>query len=112
MPIEGKSGEDATVADLIQAPNGHVAASAEHHELRARIKDVLRILPPREAEIVRLRFGLDSQKGPMILDDIGAQLHLTRERVRQLEKKALNKLRKHQTLAAQRSGMPRLAGFL
>jgi len=111
-PLEGKDGEAVTVSDLIQTPNGHAAAIAEHHELRARLDDVLRILPQREAKIVRLRYGLGHEMAPMTLDAISEQFHITSERVRQLEKKALDRLRKNQTLAAQRSDMPRLAEFL
>jgi RNA polymerase primary sigma factor len=50
-------------------------------------------LEPREREIVRLRFGLDGQP-PLTLEEIGARLHLTRERIRQLESKALARLRR------------------
>ena len=46
----------------------------------------------REAEVVRLRFGIDGGQ-PMTLEDIGARFGITRERVRQIEQKAMRKLR-------------------
>jgi RNA polymerase primary sigma factor len=61
-------------------------------ELRVETKALLSELPEREAEIIRLRFGLNGgvQK---TLEEIGARLSLSRERARQLERDALKKLR-------------------
>lgn len=59
------------------------------HKLLDRISD-------REAKVLRLRFGLDNQE-PMTLRDIGEQIGLTRERVRQIEREALNKLHRFVT---------------
>ena len=50
------------------------------------------LLGEREAEVVRLRFGIDGGQ-PMTLEDIGARFGITRERVRQIEQKAMRKLR-------------------
>ncbi len=59
------------------------------------IKTVMKLLKeidPREAEVLRLRFGLKEGKEPMTLKEIGKEIGLTRERVRQIEKEALEKL--------------------
>jgi len=59
--------------------------------LTKRIRASLTLLTPREEEIVRLRFGID-QEATYTLDEIGQQFDLTRERIRQIEKRALEKL--------------------
>ncbi len=66
-----------------------------HESLRREIERVLNTLSDKEAEIVRLYFGLNNNY-PHTLDEIGDVLKLTRERVRQIKEKALNKL-KHST---------------
>jgi len=63
------------------------------------IKYWLDNIDAREAEVLRLRYGLDSDQGPMTLKEIGKQLGLTRERIRQIEKEALEKL--NQILSSQ-----------
>ncbi len=60
---------------------------------RHRIEALLKELGPKEAEIIRLRFGFDGED-PKTLQEIGDELHLTRERIRQIENKAMNKLRR------------------
>lgn len=77
---------------------------AETEELRARISDVLRTVTPREAGILRLRFGLDDGV-PKTLDEVGKQFQISRERVRGIEQHAIRKLR-HPVRAK------RLKGFL
>ena len=62
-----------------------------------RSGELLGILSPREQKIVELRFGLGGQT-PLSLDEIGAELGITRERVRQIEARLLSKLR-HPSLA-------------
>ena len=51
------------------------------------------MLEPREADIIRLRFGLDG-RDPLTLEEVGGQIGITRERVRQLQEQALRDLRK------------------
>jgi len=65
---------------------------AYEHALKQRIEDSLSSLKEREAKILRLYFGLDEQE-PMTLEEIGAILGITRERVRQIKEKALGRLR-------------------
>jgi RNA polymerase primary sigma factor len=60
--------------------------------LREKIEEVLDTLPPREARIVRLRFGLENGHN-YTLEEVGAKFGLTRERIRQIESKALRRLR-------------------
>ncbi|MEK7189081.1 MAG: sigma-70 family RNA polymerase sigma factor, partial [Patescibacteria group bacterium] len=59
---------------------------------RQQIQTVLQRLPEREAEVVRRYFGLDGEE-PITLEEIGSRLRLTRERVRQLKERALQRLR-------------------
>ena len=66
--------------------------TVEHRAMIGQLYEVVDRLPEREATIVRLRFGLHDGK-PHTLDEIGRELGLTRERIRQLEKLALAKLR-------------------
>ena len=58
---------------------------------------IIESLPPREAEILRLRFGLGDD-GEKTLEEVGERFKVSRERVRQLENKALRKLRKNKEL--------------
>jgi len=60
--------------------------------LREKVQEVLDTLPPREARILRLRFGLDSGRA-YTLEEVGQKFGLTRERIRQIESKALRRLR-------------------
>jgi RNA polymerase primary sigma factor len=60
---------------------------------RARIAENLETRPAREAEVVRMRFGLDGRARPMTLREVGAALSLSRERVRQIERDAVARLK-------------------
>ena len=60
--------------------------------LKTEIKSVLAILPDREAEVIKLYFGLEGEN-PMTLEEIGDKFNLTRERVRQIKEKAIRRLR-------------------
>ena len=65
---------------------------ASAHLMKEHIIQVLESLSEREADVVRLRFGIDGEQ-PMTLEDIGLKFGITRERVRQIEQKAMRKLR-------------------
>ena len=87
-------GEKATLLDFIPdegspVPDRIVAESS----LTERIKGALKALTPREEEIIKMRFGIDMES-TYTLDEIGKKFDLTRERIRQIEKKALEKLAK------------------
>jgi len=68
-------------------------AMAAEHVMKADILNILDALQPREKEIIVLRFGLNGEGQPHTLDEVGRMVGLTRERVRQLEARALKKLR-------------------
>jgi RNA polymerase sigma factor (sigma-70 family) len=85
---------DSTLVDII-SDNGNerMIETVSHRMIQAEIDAGLKTaLTPREAEIVRLRFGLGGQT-PLTLKEIGKMFSLTKERIRQIEKKALKKLR-------------------
>jgi RNA polymerase primary sigma factor len=66
--------------------------SAYARLLREKVEEVLETLPPREARILRLRFGLENGR-TYTLEEVGQKFGLTRERIRQIESKALRRLR-------------------
>ncbi len=67
---------------------------ATYHLLKDHIREVLRYLTPREQKILRMRFGLDDGRGHT-LEEVGQEFGVTRERIRQIEAKALQRLKKH-----------------
>ncbi|MEN9684323.1 MAG: hypothetical protein RLZZ28_109 [Bacteroidota bacterium] len=87
-------GEDGTLLDLMENPNAErTDEQLVHHEsLRMEIERSLRTLTERQKEVVCYFFGIGVDH-PLSLEDIGERFHLTRERVRQIKDKAINKLR-------------------
>ena len=88
--------DDGTVfRDLIEDETGDSPFdSALRIDLQERTRSVLEHLSPREAKILRMRYGVGSGRRHT-LDEIGREFTLTRERIRQIESKALQKLRRH-----------------
>ena len=85
--------DDSHLGDFIQdedSPAPHDAAS--YTLLREQLEDVMGTLTPREAKVLKLRFGLDDGKA-RTLEEVGKEFDVTRERIRQIEAKALRKLR-------------------
>lgn len=85
--------EDSHLGDFISdddAPAPQDAAS--NTLLKEQLSDVLNTLTPREAKVLRLRFGLDDGRA-RTLEEVGEEFNVTRERIRQIEAKALRKLR-------------------
>ena len=85
--------EDSHLGDFIpddDAPAPQDAAS--HTLLREQLVDVLSTLTPREEKVLRLRFGLEDGRS-RTLEEVGREFNVTRERIRQIEAKALRKLR-------------------
>jgi len=85
---EGNSLLDVLESDRYAPPDD----SLMQESLQVEIDKVLSTLKPREAEIIRLYFGLDGDR-PLTLEEIGEHFKLTRERVRQIKEKALRRLR-------------------
>ena len=85
--------DDSHLGDFIQdddSPAPHDAAS--YTLLREQLEDVMSTLTPREAKVLKLRFGLEDGKS-RTLEEVGREFNVTRERIRQIEAKALRKLR-------------------
>ncbi|MGN1083841.1 MAG: sigma-70 family RNA polymerase sigma factor, partial [Lachnospiraceae bacterium] len=85
--------EDSHLGDFIQ--DDHIPVPAEQATytlLREQINEVLDTLTERERNVLRLRFGLDDGRG-RTLEEVGKEFNVTRERIRQIEAKALRKLR-------------------
>ncbi len=87
IPLEGDDGSNNLVEDGAPLPDQVVL---EQNQIE-RLNDLLSQMSEREAMILKLRYGLGDQE-PMTLKQIGAQVSLTRERVRQLEQQALQQL--------------------
>ncbi len=90
--------DDLEVEDRISDPD---SPSVEYQIIKAsvqhQIRDILGELDEKEALVLKLRFGLDDDR-PRTLQEIGDQLNLTRERIRQIEQKAMRKLSRSQKL--------------
>jgi len=85
--------EDSHLADFIQDQETVSPDDAASHQLlRERIVEVLSELSGRERDVLRMRFGLDDGY-PRTLEEVGRHFHVTRERIRQIEAKAIKKLR-------------------
>ena len=85
--------EDSHLGDFIQDDNVEVPADAATYTLLyEQLMEVLSTLTEREQKVLRLRFGLDDGR-PRTLEEVGRQFNVTRERIRQIEAKALRKLR-------------------
>ncbi|MGK2949315.1 MAG: sigma-70 family RNA polymerase sigma factor [Acidimicrobiales bacterium] len=85
--------DDAELGDLVADDTAEVPFEAAARALaRDDLQDLLDYLNPREREILSLRFGLAGEQ-PLTLDEVGRRFNVTRERIRQIEAKALTKLR-------------------
>jgi len=84
---------DSTIGDFIENPNVDAPSDAlDRRALREQIEEVLATLTPREEKVVRMRYGI-GEPTHYSLEEIGARFSLTRERIRQIEIKAIRKLR-------------------
>lgn len=92
----GDEGRD-TLADLIEDGNTlRPDQLAERAALRNNLDSILAMLDDREAKIVKMRYGIDGPK--FTLEQVGEEFDVTRERVRQIEQKVIQKLKEHQGL--------------
>jgi len=97
IPLESPVGEeeDSVLADFIEDQESITPDEAATFELlKEHITEVLGLLTPREQRILRMRFGLDDGRAHT-LEETGQEFGVTRERIRQIEAKALAKLKKH-----------------
>ena len=86
--------DDSNLGDFIEDQSVvSPAHSATFAMLRDEVNEVLETLTKREARVIRLRFGLTEDGCPRTLEEVGALFNVTRERIRQIEAKALRKLR-------------------
>ena len=85
--------EDSHLGDFIPDDDAPIPAEAASQTLlKEQLADVLKTLTPREEKVLRLRFGLEDGR-PRTLEEVGKEFNVTRERIRQIEAKALRKLR-------------------
>ncbi|MGH2508607.1 MAG: RNA polymerase sigma factor RpoD [Ktedonobacteraceae bacterium] len=85
--------EDSHLGDFIEDHTALAPADAASHQLlKEQVEDVLDSLTERERKVLQLRFGLDDGRS-RTLEEVGKEFHVTRERIRQIEAKALRKLR-------------------
>jgi RNA polymerase primary sigma factor len=85
--------EDSHLGDFIPDEDASEPAEAASFTLlREQLSDVLKTLTPREEKVLRLRFGIEDGR-PRTLEEVGREFKVTRERIRQIEAKALRKLR-------------------
>ncbi|MDA0815661.1 MAG: RNA polymerase sigma factor RpoD [Chloroflexi bacterium] len=85
--------EDSHLGDFIEDPTALAPQDAASHQLlKEQVMDVLSSLTPRERKVLELRFGLEDGRS-RTLEEVGREFNVTRERIRQIEAKALRKLR-------------------
>ena len=85
--------DDSHLGDFIEDEDSPAPQDAASYTLlREQLEEVMKTLTPREAKVLRLRFGLDDGKA-RTLEEVGKEFDVTRERIRQIEAKALRKLR-------------------
>ena len=93
VPLQTPVGdEDATLGDLIGDNSASPYEDAETSGITERILQVLRTLTPKEADVIKMRFGIGVDRDHT-LEEVGRHLSITRERVRQIEEKAMRKLK-------------------
>lgn len=87
--------DDSVLGDFIEDEEAQSPVdSASIQLLKEQVKDMLGVLTEREQKILKMRFGLEDGKSHT-LEEVGQEFSVTRERIRQIEAKALSKLRKH-----------------
>ena len=85
--------EDSSLGDFIEDKEvENPATQTAHTLLQEQLREVLSTLPPREQEVLKMRFGLDDGYS-LTLEEVGLYFNVTRERIRQIEAKALRRLR-------------------
>lgn len=89
--------EDSRLGDFLEDKESLSPQEAAIYQLmKGHVDEFLSLLPPREQKILRMRFGLETGRAHT-LEEVGQEFGVTRERIRQIEAKALKKLEKHET---------------
>ena len=102
--------DDSHLGDFIEDQSTMAPSDAAvYARLRDVTKDVLDTLTPREAKVLRMRFGIEMNTDHT-LEEVGKQFDVTRERIRQIEAKALRKLR-HPVALGAAAELPRSGGI-
>ena len=91
---------DSSFGDLIAGEAAEPAEEVNVSLTEQAVRKAVETLPDRERAVVKLRFGMDGDPDPQSLEEIGRRLGLTRERVRQIETSALNRLAERREVAA------------
>ncbi len=92
-PVTDHTDEETELGAFIEDKRAPAPSQLAYQRiLQERVKAVLETLPPREAQVIRLRYGLENGH-PLTLEEIASKFGLTRERIRQIENKALRRLR-------------------
>ena len=94
---------DATFGDLFKDDSGELEEEVQVSLEQETLHRALKKLPERDREVLRLRYGLDGAEDPKSLEEIGRRLGLTRERVRQIEGQALERLAVNREIEALRT---------
>jgi len=92
IPMSMLAAPELLALSEAEIPSEWLDDAVDAHLLKQSIKEVLTTLSPREAAVLRMRFGLDDGHA-RLLEDVGKRFGVTRERIRQIEAKALRKLR-------------------
>ncbi|MCI7344011.1 MAG: sigma-70 family RNA polymerase sigma factor [Fusobacterium necrophorum] len=96
MSLSTEIGDDIYLEDTLSGTEEHFEEKVYYKMMQQRLKDILNRLDTREQEILKLRFGLDGYE-IHTLEEIGKNFNITRERVRQIEKNTLKKLKRKYT---------------
>jgi RNA polymerase primary sigma factor len=91
---------DTSFGELIAGEQSEPAEEVHVSLAESAVRNAVETLPDREREVVKLRYGMDGDPDPKSLEEIGRQLGLTRERVRQIEARALARLAERREVAA------------
>lgn len=91
-PVKKDSDSESTFGDFIEDSSKGPEEQVLNESMKENVRALLSVLTDKEKRIIQMRYGLDGSK-PMSLKDIGVDYNLTKERIRQIEKRALEKLR-------------------
>jgi RNA polymerase primary sigma factor len=91
---------DTSFGELIAAESAEPAEEVHVSFAEDAVRRAVETLPEREREVVKLRYGMNGDRDPKSLEQIGRKLGLTRERVRQIEAQALRRLAERREVAA------------